>query len=145
VRTEVQARGVSPDAAWQWWTDFRSGTEDHAFAAWAHPEREVAWLPDGRVRLRERAKVLGLRYEEEGVLELAKPRIRFEATNTFGDFRGHLRFLPGDGGTRIEVVWDMRLVRWLRWLGPLGRWGVRAFFAWDMRHHVRELEREAAR
>lgn len=137
-------RGVAPDAAWAWWTDYREGGDDHAFAAWAHPVREVEVRPDGSIALTETARVLGLTFWEKAVLRPAKPRLHFEAQNNFGRFRGHFRFLPAEGGTRIEVVWEQDLVGWLRLLGPLGRFAVRRFYAWDLGHHARALERERA-
>ncbi|HEV8359176.1 MAG TPA: SRPBCC family protein, partial [Candidatus Thermoplasmatota archaeon] len=105
MRTQVEARGVSPEQAWRWWTDYREGAHDHAFARWAKPDRRVEELEDGRVRLTESGQVLGVRFLEVATLELAKPRIRFDARNNFGSFRGTIRFLPSEGGTRIEVVW----------------------------------------
>jgi hypothetical protein len=145
VRAEAVARGVTPDQAWAWWTDFREGAEDHAWAAWAKPDRRVQEWEDGSWQVTETATVLRLKFLEVSRIELAKPRLRFDTRNNFGHFWGHYRFLPDAGGTRIEGVWDQELVRWLRWLGPLARFVVRRFFLWDLKHHLRDLEREAAR
>ena len=144
MQLAVEARGVHPDQAWAWWTDFREGAHDHAFARWAHPERRVERRPDGVVVLHESGRALGLRYEEVTEVRLARPRLHFDGRTTFGRFRGTFRFLPSPQGTRIEVAWDQQLRGPLRWLGPLGAWAVRRFFAWDLRHHVRDLEAEAS-
>lgn len=145
MRVEVVARGVEPDAAWAWWTDFREGGADHRFARWAHPERRVEERGGGRLAIEERARVGPLRYREVVEVTLAKPELRFDARSTFGAFRGAFRFLPDPRGTRVVVAWEMRLVPWLRALGPLGRGVVGWFYAWDLRQHVAELEREAGR
>jgi hypothetical protein len=103
VRVAVDVPGVPPDAAWAWWTDFRPGSEDHAFAAWAHPERRVEFGEAGRVVLTETARVWRFRFLEVAELELKKPRVKFDVRNNFGRFWGHYRFLPAaDGGTRLE-------------------------------------------
>lgn len=143
MRLEVPVRGVTPDAAWAWWTDFRNGTEDHDFWGWARPERRVEEREDGSLLITDTARVLGMRYLEVCEAMPAKPRLRFDARNNFGRFRGHYRFLPGEGGTRLEVAWEQELVPWLRAFGPVGRWLVRRMFAWDLRHHARALEHEA--
>jgi hypothetical protein len=145
VRAVVWARGVRPEDAWAWWTDFREGEEDHRWAAWAEPERTVERLGPGHLRLRERARVGPLRFEEVNDVQLAHPVLRFDARNTLGRFRGAFRFLQGEGGTCIEVAWEQELARPLRWLGPLGRALVRRFYAWDLEHHVRDLEGAMAR
>jgi hypothetical protein len=140
VRVAVEVPGVPPDAAWAWWTDFRPGGEDHAFAAWAHPERRVEFGEAGRVVLTETARVWRFRFLEVAELELKKPRVKFDVRNNFGRFWGHYRFLPAaDGGTRLEGVWDQELVGWLRWTGPIGRLGVKWFFAWDLKKHLEEM------
>ncbi|MCA1813552.1 MAG: SRPBCC family protein [Halobacteriales archaeon] len=145
MRASTVARGVRPDQAWAWWTDFREGGEDHGFARWAHPQRRVEELEPGVLQLTETGKVGPWKLLEVNVVRLERPRLRFEARNNAGTFRGTIRFLPDAEGTRIEVVWDERLVRWLRWLGPLGRFGVRAVYAWDLRRHARDLERATPR
>lgn len=141
----VDVPGVSPDQAFAWWTDFREGAHDHAFAAYAHPERRVEHLGPGRLRVREAGKLLGWRFEETSDVELAKPRVKLQTTNNFGRFRAAYRFLPAQGGTTIELVLDITHPgRLLRWTGPLGRWGVKRFARWDLRMHAKDLEREAA-
>lgn len=142
MRIEVVARGVPPDKVWAWWTDYREGSGDHAFAGWAHPDRRVERLDDERLRLTETARVGPWRYLEVSELTLQRPRVRFDMRNNVGRFRGHYRFLPDPQGTRIEVVWDETLQGPLRWLGPLGRWGLRQAFRWDLRRHLRDLEQE---
>jgi hypothetical protein len=144
VKADVVVPGVAPEEAWAWWTDFREGGEDHAFAAWAHPERRVERREDGTVVLTETARVWRFRFLEVAELELKKPRVKFQVRNNLGRFWGTYRFLPAAGGTRLEGVWDQELVRWLRWLGPLGRWAVRWFFAWDLRKHAEELAQDVA-
>lgn len=134
--------GVTPEQAWTWWTDFREGPHDHAFAAWAHPERRVEALDDGGLRITETARVWRWQYLEVCDLELARPRVKYEMRNNVGRFRGHYRFLPAADGTRLEVVWDQQLVRWLRWLGPLGRWGLSAVYRWDLKQHIGQMRRD---
>jgi len=141
MRTSALARDVRPDEAWAWWTDYQDGAEDHAFARWAHPERRVEELEPGVLQVSESGQLGPLRFLEVTVVRLEKPRIRFESRNTFGTFRGSIRFQPDARGTRIEVAWDEHPVRWLRWTGPLGRFALRRFYAWDLRQHARQLER----
>lgn len=145
MRAEALVRGVSPDAAWAWWTDFRQGAEDHAFARWGHPERRLQEREDGTILVTDTASLLGLRWLEVEEVTLAKPRVRFEARNNAGVFRGHYRFLPHAEGTRIEAVVDVvALHKPYRWGGPLARAFVGWFVGWDLRHHAREMEREAS-
>lgn len=144
VRVAAVARGVSPEQAWAWWTDFREGPADHAFAPWGHPERRVETREDGTIVVTDTGKVLGFRWLEIEAVTLAKPRVRFEARNNAGVFRGHYRFLPDAEGTRVEAVVDIvALHRPYRWGGPVARAFVGWFVGWDLRHHVRELEAEA--
>lgn len=143
MRAEVVVPGVPPDAAWAWWTDFRPGAEDHAFARWGHPERRVEEREDGSILVTDTGRLLGFRWLEVEEVTLAKPRLRFEARNNAGVFRGHYRFLPAAGGTRIEVVVDIvAMHRPYRWGGPLARAFVRWFVGWDLRHHGRDMQRD---
>lgn len=143
VQAAVRSR-VGPDQAWAWWTDFREGHEDHGFARWTHPQRRVETLGEGRLRVTDEARVLGLRYREVADLTLdpAQRTLHYDARSTFGRFRGRIAFVPDEAGCRIVARWEQDLRGPLRALGPLGRWAVRRFYAWDLRHHVRDMERD---
>lgn len=142
MRAAALAWAMAPEAAWAWWTDFREGGEDHAFAAWARPERRVEEREDGSLLITESARFLGLRFLEVCEVRPARPALRFEARNSFGVFRGQYRFVAAPVGTRVEA--EARLAPGLRALGPLGRWLAERFFLWDLRHHVRAMERDLA-
>jgi hypothetical protein len=145
VRVAVEVPGVQPDQAFAWWTDFREGAHDHAFARFGHPDRRVEVLGQGRVRVTESGKLLGWQFREVSDVELAKPRVRLQTTNNFGRFRATYRFLPSQAGTTIELVLDITAPgKLLRWTGPFGRWGVKRFVRWDLRMHAKDLRREAA-
>jgi hypothetical protein len=144
VRVESFA-AVDPDRAWAWWTDFREGAEDHVFVARARPRRRVEELEPGHLRMRDEASILRIRWREETDAWLRPPRVEFDVRNPAGRFRGHYAFLPAEGGVRVEVELAMDPRWWLRALGPLGAWMVRRFVAWDLRMHLREMERDVGR
>lgn len=133
------ARGVPPERALAWWSDFREGKADHAWVR----RRILARGVDGRVTMEDR----GFLFRERTTARALADRVTFEGVNTFSRFVGAYVFeREGTGGgeregTRVTLEAEVRLKAGWRPFEVVARPVARALVRADLRYHARQLER----
>jgi len=143
VSLEHTARGIDPDQALAWWTDFRPGRHDHDFVPGARRRVRDAG-PEGTV-IEDAVRWLGLRVFSERVT--AKQRgnkVQLVGENTFSTFRARYVFEHGfdPEGLVLRLSATIDLKGPLSYLEPVAKPIVERILAWDTDNHLEQM-REA--
>lgn len=143
IEMEEKARGVAPEAALAWWTDFRDGPTDHGFVPGSH--RRVVHRDGSDVTMEDAFGVGPVKvFSERTRARREGDSVRFSGTNTFGTFEGSYTFRPASAGTEIRLMAHVRLRKGLRWSEPVARQVAVRVLRQDLRAHVEELEKDLA-
>ncbi|HWG92056.1 MAG TPA: SRPBCC family protein [Candidatus Thermoplasmatota archaeon] len=146
LRCEALAKGVTPEAAYGWWTQFQEGCDDHRF--FRMPEgsgRRLLRVTPSEVEMEDAGRILWIPFIERTLALLDPPRaVHLRGRNSFSEFRGTYHFLPHPEGTLVRFEGDVFPLGFLAILSPLGAPLVRAFVRKDLQGHVKELSHELA-
>lgn len=135
----VPVRGVPPEAALAWWTDFREGPHDHTFLRGAY--RRILRHEGDVTVMEDEGKVLGVPlFRERTRARRAGNRVELEGENTVSRFRGAYRFEPAAGGCLVTLLADVELKPALRWSRFAARPLAARFLRMDLEGHAREMK-----
>ena len=130
-------RGVPPDQAARWWSDFQDGRHDHAFLP-GHRRRIVARAP-GSVVMEEEMRILHVTLFRERTTAWPEERtVRFAGRNGFALFEGSYAFEEHPEGTRIVLDATVTLTR-LRWADGAARPLVLVILRADLAAHAKDM------
>lgn len=131
------ARGVAPDQALAWWTDFREGRADHGFVP-GQKRRILGRAKDGAVTMEDKSAFI----REVTTARVEADRVVFEGVNTFSRFVGSYQFSSAEKGTIVRLEADVELRPGLRFSEAVARPIARALLRADLRAHVKEMRRD---
>lgn len=134
-------RGVDPDDAARWWSDFQDGRTDHRFLPMT--ERRILARGRGSVTMEDVSRVLGVQVFRESVTSYVDAReVRFHGQNDYAAFSGRYAFERAEVGTRIRLDADIRLRRGLAWADVAAKPLVVAILRVDLAGHANDLRRD---
>lgn len=141
IQMEDKARGVAPDAAVAWWSDFREGAVDHAFLPGAR--RRILRRDGADVTMEDEMGVGPVRLFHERARATTDGRaVRFSGTNSFGSFEGAYLFGEAPEGTAIRLEATVRLRKGLRWSDAAAKPLAELALRHDLRQHAAAMERD---
>lgn len=137
IQLSRHVRGVTPDRAHAWWSDFREGRTDHG------------WIPGERRRILSRNgnevqmedSIRGM-FRERTTATVEANAVRFRGENSLASFAGAYSFAPDGDGTSIALDVELELRRGLGWTSWIARPIAKLVIGMDLAGHARDIEKE---